>query len=86
MKRYVDVKRCYKKILISFYKKKKKKVIKKVIFCHFYLVCKWDDTLVLIDWRQTAKSVNHQFSNHCQASPVLSKFLISKSMAQVSGV
>lgn len=83
MKRYVDVTRCYKKILISFYKKK---VIKKVIFCHFYLVCKWDDTLVLIDWRQTAKSVIHQFSNHCQASPVLSKFLISKSMAQVSGV
>lgn len=83
MKRYVDVTRCYKKYSYHFIKKKK--VIKKVIFCHFYLVCKWDDTLVLIDWRQTAKSVIHQFSNHCQASPVLSKFLISKSMAQVSG-
>lgn len=75
------------KIIISFYKNKQTKVMIlsfSVIFSSYVVLFIWR-FVVFWDWRQTTLPVNRLFQSAC-ASPILSTFLISKSMAEVSRV
>lgn len=97
MKRYVDVKRCYKKYSYHFiYKKKITKSHVFVILSHLFLSCIHVIYCNTLSWSfegywssETGGKPPRRLttsSDQRHASPILSTSLISKSMAEVSGV
>lgn len=96
MKRYVDVKKCYKKYSYFIKKKTTKSEVFVIlsplfilcvgVICWSTFSCLFEGSWILRDLEADHLNQLNTFSNQRHVSPILSTFLISKSMAEVSGV